>query len=231
MTHHHLTSSHHQHLTFGQTNDIVSEIFCDGKDVIYSRIPTVPVRTEDRRSVGKTKNCLRAQRSGGEIFFLCRLSLVSCGLCLFDTRTSHNTVSLSLVILKKSFRFTLSTFRQRLTMAKKEEKKIVEPSRRSGRKHKESPAKKATVVAKKATVAKKAAPPKKSTASPKKAKAAKAKKEAEKPKTAEELDREMDDYMMKNEKVAAKKLEEDMDEYHQKAKEMKGAEKVAQAEA
>jgi hypothetical protein len=53
--------------------------------------------------------------------------------------------------------------------------------------------------------------------------AKKPKKEEEKPKTSEELDREMDDYMMKNEKVAAKKLDESMDDYWE-AKKAKEAE-------
>lgn len=46
-----------------------------------------------------------------------------------------------------------------------------------------------------------------------KGKNAKKKEPEKKPLTAEELDRQMDDYMMKDKKVAAKKLEDDMDDY------------------
>jgi hypothetical protein len=60
--------------------------------------------------------------------------------------------------------------------------------------------------------------------------AKKPKKEEEKPKTSEELDREMDDYMMKNEKVAAKKLDESMDDYWE-AKKAKEAEAGKEGEA
>ena len=61
-------------------------------------------------------------------------------------------------------------------------------------------------------------------------------KEAEKkkPKTAEELDAEMDAYMMKDEKTALKKLDEDMDAYkaagEKKKEEGKEAEEAPAAE-
>ncbi|GAX21714.1 hypothetical protein FisN_3Hh506 [Fistulifera solaris] len=53
----------------------------------------------------------------------------------------------------------------------------------------------------------------------------------EKPKTKEDLDKEMDDYMMKDEKVASKKLDEDMDSYweQKKAKDAEEAGKDAEA--
>lgn len=52
----------------------------------------------------------------------------------------------------------------------------------------------------------------------------------EKPKTAEELDRDMEAYFMKDEKVAAKKLDEDMDTYWEQKK-AKEAEDAKEAEA
>ena len=47
------------------------------------------------------------------------------------------------------------------------------------------------------------------------------KREEKKAKTAEELDREMDEYMMKDEKVALKKLDEEMDAYKAEAEKKK----------
>lgn len=83
------------------------------------------------------------------------------------------------------------------------------------------PAKKVTPVAKKGTKAKK--PPTKGTRNQPK----RGSKKETKPLTAEELDRQMDDYMMKSEKTAGKKLDEDMDSYweQKKAKEAEAAEK------
>ena len=54
----------------------------------------------------------------------------------------------------------------------------------------------------------------------------KEKKEPKKPVTQEELDRQMDDYMMKDPKTAEKKLEDDMDAYWA-AKKSKGGDDAA----
>lgn len=94
--------------------------------------------------------------------------------------------------------------------AKKAVKAKVEPPKKKGKtpeakKGKDPEAKKGKVTPK----GKKA---------PAKGKKDTKKKEVKKPKTAEELDREMDDYMLKDEKTALKKLDEDMDSYKAQAK-------------
>ncbi|KAL4443554.1 hypothetical protein ABPG75_011291 [Micractinium tetrahymenae] len=53
---------------------------------------------------------------------------------------------------------------------------------------------------------------------------------SDKPKTAEELEREMDEYWLQDEKTAAKKLNDDMDDYWKTAPK-KGEEKAAEAGA
>jgi hypothetical protein len=149
------------------------------------------------------------------------------------------------VLISLLLSLPIDTTEVKETMVRKGNKDVVptEPTRKSSRSRgrgggetkKEPPGKKLPV--KKGAVVK-ASPPKKSRgggkqdtptkgkakAKPqvKKAVAKKPKKEVEKPKTSEELDREMDDYMMKNEKVAAKKLDESMDDYWEakKAKEV-----------
>lgn len=96
-----------------------------------------------------------------------------------------------------------------------------------------APTKKASKGGKKG---KAAAAPKIKAAEPKGKKGGK-KAEVKKPMTSEELDKEMDDYMMKDGKTAGKKLDEDMDGYWEakKAKEAAAAQgeqpKVAEAAA
>ena len=56
-------------------------------------------------------------------------------------------------------------------------------------------------------------------------------KKKEKPLTQEELDRQMDDYMLKNEKTATKALEDQMDAYWAEKKEKDNEKKAAAATA
>lgn len=92
-------------------------------------------------------------------------------------------------------------------------------------------------VAKKAAAGKKGkakdpSPAKKTKKTPPKKKTpAKKKKEVKKPVTEEDLDKEMDEYMMKDPKTAEKKLEQDMDAYWAAKKEKEGKEEDAEGKA
>jgi hypothetical protein len=172
---------------------------------------------------------------------------------LVKTRAQDHPFASLTILVANSLSFKLQAS-QVLTMATDKEvveKKTRPPRVRKARDEKPKPetvapagkgrgkGKKANPPPAKKTKAAKAAPPAKgkkgSTPKGKEAKkTVKAKKpapEKKTPKTAEELNAEMDAYLMKDEKTALKKLDEDMETYRANAAKKKEEKKTAPVEA